>query len=155
MTKKQIAQLADLAKLELSEEEMAIIEQNWKTMLQNLTNEQILQAAEQASSLAKIDGVRFAPSFANARSYDELFKKTRAHAFDTQTKQQILLGYYVVLEENYPTLFAKAFDMQALPQVALRDLREDEPKESMSQEELLKNAPNHSAGYFVVPQVVE
>jgi len=34
-------------------------------------------------------------------------------------------------------------------------LREDEPRESLSQEEALKNAPKSANGLFVVPKIVE
>ena len=34
-------------------------------------------------------------------------------------------------------------------------LREDEPKEGLSQEEALKNAPEREGGFFVVPRIVE
>ncbi len=34
-------------------------------------------------------------------------------------------------------------------------MREDEPKEGLSQEEALKNAPERENGFFVVPRIVE
>lgn len=39
--------------------------------------------------------------------------------------------------------------------VSLKDLREDEPQESLSQEEALSNAPKKENGYYVVSKVVD
>ena len=39
--------------------------------------------------------------------------------------------------------------------ISLADLREDEPKESMEREEVLKNAPKQKDGCYVTPLVVE
>ena len=40
------------------------------------------------------------------------------------------------------------------PALSMSELREDVAKESISQDEVLMNAPEKSGGYFVVPKVV-
>ena len=39
--------------------------------------------------------------------------------------------------------------------IKLQDLREDEVKESLSQDEVVLNAPNKNKGCFVVPRIME
>ncbi len=39
--------------------------------------------------------------------------------------------------------------------IKMEDLREDMPKPSLKQEEVIKNAPNKKNGCFVVPRIME
>ncbi len=42
-----------------------------------------------------------------------------------------------------------------VPKVKKTPMRDDEPGESLSQEEALMNAPKEEKGFFVVPRIVE
>lgn len=152
---KQIEKLSELSKLEFSQEDMIRLESELNEQLENITNEQILQAAWDSTYLGRIDGVRFLPSFKDAKSYEELCKKTRIGYFDWETKKKILIGYYVILEENYNEYFGKVWKKDMVQEVNLSDLRDDEIEPSMERKKIMKEAPNSTNEYFVVPLVVD
>lgn len=47
------------------------------------------------------------------------------------------------------------FSEKQVAKITLNELREDEPKEGISQEKALQNAPKAENGYYVVSKVVE
>lgn len=155
ITASKILQLAELCKLELMASEVSKFEKELNHRLENITEKQVLEAAWEMSSLSRIDGVRFQPSYEFATKYEDLVKKTRTKHFDFNTKATILLGAFVVLEENYSTLFKKAWESYSPKEIDLSELREDKVRPSLSREEMMKVAPHTNGEYFVVPQVVE
>lgn len=69
---------------------------------------EITEYADFASVTARIDGVRFQPSAKDAKNIDELYKKTRNAHFSVEEKVKILLGNFVLLQENYQDYYVKA-----------------------------------------------
>lgn len=155
ISKKEILSLAELAKLSLSEAEVLTLEKQLNQQLENITEQEILNAAWEMSTLARIDGIRFKPWFENAQTLEEVYVKTRTNHFDLATKKQILLGFYVVLEENYNKYFKKAWKQELANKVELEQLRDDQVEPSLPRKEIMEKAPKTDGEFFVVPLVVE
>lgn len=73
----------------------------------------IISMAETSSNLARYDGVRYAYRAANLKTVDELYEKTRSEGFSRATKEEILLGSYILGGENADIYYNKAMMVRA------------------------------------------
>jgi len=74
---------------------------------------QILSSAEAATNLARYDGLKYGLSMQGG-DLDAVCKNTRTAGFDDRTKEQIMLGNYVLSGDNYQKLFVKAAKVRTL-----------------------------------------
>lgn len=70
-----------------------------------------LSSAEAAANLARFDGIRYGFS-AEGESYAEIIKNTRAEGFGRKVKRRILLGNFILSEEQYNNYFKRAKAVQ-------------------------------------------
>ncbi len=68
----------------------------------------LLACAEASSNLARFDGVRYGYRTPDAKSYDELIKKTRYEGFGKEVQRRILLGTYALSSGYYDAYYKKA-----------------------------------------------
>ena len=73
----------------------------------------IISVAETSSNLARYDGVRYAYRAVNLKTVDELYEKTRNEGFSRATKEEILLGSYILSGENADIYYNKAMMVRA------------------------------------------
>lgn len=67
----------------------------------------LLCTAEASSNLSRYDGVRYGHR-AEARSLDEMYRRTRSEGFGPEVKRRILLGTYVLSTGYYDAYYRKA-----------------------------------------------
>lgn len=60
----------------------------------------VISSAEAASNLARFDSVRYGYRCEDAKSFEEMFVKSRSEAFGDEVKRRILLGTFVLSAEN-------------------------------------------------------
>ncbi|MFQ5696671.1 MAG: Asp-tRNA(Asn)/Glu-tRNA(Gln) amidotransferase subunit GatA [Myxococcota bacterium] len=73
----------------------------------------LLCTAEASSNLSRYDGVRFGYR-AEARSLEEMYRKTRSEGFGAEVKRRILLGTYVLSAGYYDAYYRKAQRVRTL-----------------------------------------
>lgn len=71
-----------------------------------------LSLPEASSNLSRFDGVRFCPT-KSAESLDELYKNTRTELFDFKTKRDIMLGNFMLKEDNIDVFYKRALANRA------------------------------------------
>jgi aspartyl-tRNA(Asn)/glutamyl-tRNA(Gln) amidotransferase subunit A len=68
----------------------------------------IVAPAECSSNLSRFDGVRFGYRHPDARSLEELYKRSRAGGFGAEVQRRILTGTYVLSAGYYDAYYLKA-----------------------------------------------
>ncbi|MBL8150058.1 MAG: Asp-tRNA(Asn)/Glu-tRNA(Gln) amidotransferase subunit GatA [Blastocatellia bacterium] len=68
----------------------------------------IIATAEASSNLARYDGVKYGFRDADAKTLQEMYKKTRDHGFGSEVKRRIMLGTYVLSSGYYDAYYLKA-----------------------------------------------
>ena len=68
----------------------------------------VLTAAEASSNLSRYDGVHYGYRNEQAKSLNELYKKSRAEGFGEEVKRRILLGTFVLSAGYYDAYYQKA-----------------------------------------------
>ena len=76
-------------------------------MLQN-THYYIIACAEASSNLGRFDGIRYTYRSPNAKTLEEIFKKSRSEGFGPEVKRRIILGTYVLSSGYYDAYYKKA-----------------------------------------------
>ena len=74
----------------------------------------ILAPAEATSNLARFDGVKYTTRNQNAKSLQEIYKKSRSEGFGKEVKRRIMLGNYVLSSGYYDAYYNKAKAVQGL-----------------------------------------
>ena len=68
----------------------------------------IIACAEASSNLGRFDGIRYTYRSPNAKTLDEIFKKSRSEGFGPEVKRRIILGTYVLSSGYYVAYYKKA-----------------------------------------------
>lgn len=74
----------------------------------------ILTTAEASSNLSRYDGVHYGHRNLEAKSLNELYKKSRAEGFGEEVKKRILLGTFVLSAGYYDAYYQKAQQVRRL-----------------------------------------
>ncbi len=74
----------------------------------------ILTTAEASSNLSRYDGVHYGYRNTEAKSLNELYKKSRAEGFGEEVKKRILLGTFVLSAGYYDAYYQKAQQVRRL-----------------------------------------
>lgn len=74
----------------------------------------VLTAAEASSNLSRYDGVHYGYRNEQAKSLNELYKKSRAEGFGEEVKRRILLGTFVLSAGYYDAYYQKAQQVRRL-----------------------------------------
>lgn len=82
----------------------------------------ILTAAEASSNLSRYDGVHYGHRNMEAKSLNELYKKSRAEGFGEEVKRRILLGTFVLSAGYYDAYYQKAQKVRRLIREKLDEL---------------------------------
>ncbi len=72
---------------------------------------QIIAMGEASSNLARFDGIRYG-LMEDAKTLEELYKKTRSKGFGTEVKRRIMVGSYILSGENAKTYYNKALEIR-------------------------------------------
>lgn len=72
----------------------------------------ILAPAEAASNLARFDGVKYTSRNKEAKTLQEIYKKSRSEGFGKEVKRRIMLGNYVLSAGLYDAYYKKAKAVQ-------------------------------------------
>ncbi len=74
----------------------------------------ILTTAEASSNLSRYDGVHYGHRNTEAKSLNELYKRSRAEGFGEEVKRRILLGTFVLSAGYYDAYYQKAQQVRRL-----------------------------------------
>lgn len=72
----------------------------------------ILAPAEATSNLARFDGVKYTSRNQEAKTLQEIYKKSRSEGFGKEVKRRIMLGNYVLSAGSYEAYYKKAKAVQ-------------------------------------------
>ncbi len=73
---------------------------------------QIIAMGEASSNLARFDGVRYGFHVEDAKSADDLYKRTRQLGFGAEVKRRIMVGSYILSGENASIYYTKALKIR-------------------------------------------
>jgi aspartyl-tRNA(Asn)/glutamyl-tRNA(Gln) amidotransferase subunit A len=74
----------------------------------------IIATAEASSNLARYDGVRYGHRAEEARSLQQMYRRTRNEGFGAEVKRRIMLGTYVLSSGYYEAYYRKAQAVRTL-----------------------------------------
>ena len=74
----------------------------------------IISAAEASSDLARYDGIRYGYRAENQDNLLDMFTKTREEGFGSSVKSRLLLGAFVLNEDNYQNYYIRALKARRL-----------------------------------------
>jgi aspartyl-tRNA(Asn)/glutamyl-tRNA(Gln) amidotransferase subunit A len=74
----------------------------------------VLTTAEASSNLSRYDGVRFGYRSAEAKTLEEVYKKSRSEGFGREVKRRIMLGAFVLSSGYYDAYYTKAQKVRRL-----------------------------------------
>ncbi|MBC6413907.1 MAG: Asp-tRNA(Asn)/Glu-tRNA(Gln) amidotransferase subunit GatA [Chromatiales bacterium] len=74
----------------------------------------IIASAECSSNLARYDGVRYGYRCEDAQDLSDMYTRSRAEGFGTETKRRILIGTYVLSAGYYDAYYLKAQKVRRL-----------------------------------------
>ena len=72
----------------------------------------IIAPAEATSNLARFDGVKYTSRNEDAKTLQEIYKKSRSEGFGKEVKRRIMLGNYVLSSGSYDAYYKKAKAVQ-------------------------------------------
>ena len=72
---------------------------------------QIIAMGEASSNLARFDGIRYGLK-EDAKTLEELYKKTRSMGFGKEVNSRIMVGSYILSGENAKTYYNKALEIR-------------------------------------------
>jgi len=74
----------------------------------------VVAPAEASSNLARYDGVRYGHRSKEARTLEELYKKSRGEGFGAEVRRRIMVGTYVLSHGYYDAYYLKAQKVRRL-----------------------------------------
>ncbi|GAP00592.1 Asp-tRNA(Asn)/Glu-tRNA(Gln) amidotransferase subunit GatA [Fructobacillus ficulneus] len=74
----------------------------------------ILMSSEASSNVQRYDGIRYGYRAPDAKSLEEVYKKTRTEGFGDEVKRRIMLGTYSLSAGAYDAFFKKAAQIRTL-----------------------------------------
>ncbi|MEY4934570.1 MAG: hypothetical protein RIS64_929 [Bacteroidota bacterium] len=74
----------------------------------------VLTTAEASSNLSRYDGVRYGYRAENAKTLDDVYKKSRTEGFSEEVKRRIMLGTFVLSSGYYDAYYTKAQQVRRL-----------------------------------------
>jgi aspartyl-tRNA(Asn)/glutamyl-tRNA(Gln) amidotransferase subunit A len=123
----------------------------------------VVSRAEAASNLARYDGTLYGLRSKDAKSIEELYKKTRHDGFGEEVKRRILMGNYVLASGHKDEFYNKATEVRSLIQADFKKAFKEvdlllSPTASALPFKLGKECKDplamYMADYFTVPMCV-
>lgn len=74
----------------------------------------VMTTAEASSNLSRFDGIRYGHRNTEAKTIDQVYKKSRTEGFGKEVKRRILLGTYVLSAGFYDAYYTKAQKVRRL-----------------------------------------
>ncbi|MBI3171872.1 MAG: Asp-tRNA(Asn)/Glu-tRNA(Gln) amidotransferase subunit GatA, partial [Hydrocarboniphaga effusa] len=74
----------------------------------------VVAPAEASSNLARFDGVRYGHRAEDAKTLEELYKKSRGEGFGAEVQRRIMIGTYVLSHGYYDAYYLKAQKVRRL-----------------------------------------
>ncbi|MDR1890748.1 MAG: Asp-tRNA(Asn)/Glu-tRNA(Gln) amidotransferase subunit GatA [Puniceicoccales bacterium] len=74
----------------------------------------VIATAEASSNLARFDGIRYGYRSENAKDAIDIYYKTRGEGFGSEVKRRIMLGTYVLSNENFESYYLRAQKVRTL-----------------------------------------
>jgi aspartyl-tRNA(Asn)/glutamyl-tRNA(Gln) amidotransferase subunit A len=74
----------------------------------------VIATAEASANLARFDGVRYGLRSGEAKTLDEMYRRTRDAGFGAEVKRRIMLGTYVLSAGYYDAYYLKAQRVRSL-----------------------------------------
>ena len=74
----------------------------------------IISAAEASSNMSCFDGVRFGYRSPRAKTFNDVFKMSRAEGFGEEVKRRIMFGTFVLSSGNFEKYYLKAMQVRSL-----------------------------------------
>src|SRR3989339_54366 len=74
----------------------------------------LLAPAETSANLARLDSIRYGHRAKNAKTIDDIFKKSRSEGFGKETKRRILIGTYALSAGYFDEYYKKAQKIRTL-----------------------------------------
>ncbi len=74
----------------------------------------VLTTAEASTNLSRYDGIRYGHRSSEAKTLEEVYKKSRTEGFGTEVKRRIILGTFVLSSGYYDAYFSKAQKLRRL-----------------------------------------
>ena len=68
----------------------------------------MLACSEASSNLGRYDGIRYGMNSGSSEELRQMYKKNRTAGFSDEVRKRILMGTYILSEENYTDLYLKA-----------------------------------------------
>ncbi len=81
----------------------------------------IVMSAEVASNMSRYDGVHFGRRAKNAKSLDDIYKKSRSEGLELENKRRIMVGNFVLSSKSYEAYYLKAQKARTLLIGELKD----------------------------------
>ncbi|NLA95263.1 MAG: Asp-tRNA(Asn)/Glu-tRNA(Gln) amidotransferase subunit GatA [Clostridiaceae bacterium] len=93
---------------------MRIVPVDLKTLDASLAAYYILSSAEGFSAMNRYDGIHYGYRSPQEGGLEDIYTHSRTEGLGPEVKQRILLGCFVLSEENYPDYFRKAAQARSL-----------------------------------------
>ena len=74
----------------------------------------VIACAEAASNMARYDGIEYGYRSPDARTWEEVYSKTRGEGFGAEVKRRILFGYFVLSSGQFDAYYRKALKARAM-----------------------------------------
>lgn len=72
----------------------------------------VISSAEAASNLARYDGVRYGHRAEGGETFEDAIKKTRGEGFGFEVKRRIMLGNFVLSDDNFEGYYKRAISLR-------------------------------------------
>jgi len=103
---------------EVKEIELPLLEYSIPTYL-------VIACAEACSNMARYDGVKYGYRSPNAKTWEEVYSKTRGEGFGSEVKRRVLFGYFVLSSEQFDAYYRKALKVRGMIKRAFDRALED------------------------------
>ena len=85
----------------------------------------VIACAEACSNMARYDGVEYGYRSPDAKTWEEIYSKTRGEGFGAEVKRRVLFGYFVLSSEQFDAYYRKALKARGMIKRALGKALED------------------------------
>jgi len=74
----------------------------------------VISCAEASSNMARYDGIKYGYRSKDAKTWEEVYSKTRGEGFGDEVKRRVLFGYFVLSSENFETYYQQALKARGM-----------------------------------------
>ena len=74
----------------------------------------VISCAEACSNMARYDGIEYGYRSPDAKTWEEVYSKTRGEGFGAEVKRRVLFGYFVLSSEQFDAYYRKALKARGM-----------------------------------------